>query len=471
MNQRLFLRNWGALVGSNLIAQAFGMLAIFRIARVLLPSGFGFFNLTLTVAAFGSVAVSLGLRNVIIRECARSRDLSGQIVVAAAVIQGACLPLAVVGVFLYWGSSTSGVAAPLNIAAVVLLLALTAWDLIESVSFGHERMEYSAVITLSGSILWVTATWSVPEEWITSNTVTISYVALQFGKAIVYGILGVRKRFLGPGIRYWRAAIGPMLRNGLPFYWLSILTAATNLLPILFLAERSGESQVGLYNVGYRLIGPMQMVMGTALAVIYPSLSQVSLNNGPKLFQVVRSALYGMTLLGTACATCVTLFRYDVVDLLFGSAYRLSADALAFQVWYGVLFSLLSLMGTVLAAMDRQLLLAGLSTCYAIVSLPILWWGAGHGATGLAMAIVSGAVVNFSYHWVIFQRALPHRIRKQDVAVLVLILVAGVGVGVMLPGDASSLVRASVVIAMLMGVGWWTIQVVSARAYLDSDRS
>src|SRR3954453_8212814 len=65
------IRNFSALVMSGLGAQALGMLATIRGARALAPGGYGQYNLVQTIAGLGAVIAGLGLRNVVIRECAR----------------------------------------------------------------------------------------------------------------------------------------------------------------------------------------------------------------------------------------------------------------------------------------------------------------------------------------------------------------------------------------------------------------
>src|SRR5205085_2696401 len=89
--------------------------------------------------------------------------------------------------------------------------------------------------------------------------------------------------------------------------------------------------------------------------------------------RMVRAAILGLTLLGVAGATSLSLIRREVVQLLFGSPFAAAADALAFLCWFSVLYALLSLIGTSLAATDRQKQLATLTTAYTIIATPILW--------------------------------------------------------------------------------------------------
>jgi O-antigen/teichoic acid export membrane protein len=242
-----------------------------------------------------------------------------------------------------------------------------------------------------------------------------------------------------------------VLARSLPFYWMSVLTAATNQLPLLFLVERAGQSQVGLYNAGLRLTYPLQVILESALTALYPGLSRTAATDPARYVNMLRRALLGLTMLGVAGATSLSLIRHEVVVLLFGPAFGPSADALAFQCWFSVLYATLSLIGTSLAASDRQRQLAALSTAYAVIATPILWFGAGLGATGLAAAILLAAAVNMTYHWLAFQRSLPKRVPPGFLLRLALIAAAGLSVAWGVPSDWLLGVRLSIA-ALLSGV-------------------
>jgi O-antigen/teichoic acid export membrane protein len=444
-----FARNWLLLVVSNLICQALGMLAIVRIARALSPEGYGQYSLVLTMAALGVVLASLGVRNVIIRECARDPERSASIFFTSAVLRVPMLIAVGAGILLY-SQVTQQLDIVLSALAVGLLVGQSCWELVENVAFGHERMEYSAGINLAGSVIWVVVAWSVPQWWLTPFNVSLAFTVLQAGKTLTYAVVGGHAGyFRGSPTIPQQSSLRHLLQHSLPFYWLALLTATTNQLPILFLAERSGQAEVGLYNVGFRLIAPMQMLIMTALTALYPGLSQAAVSNNEQFMRTIRRALLGITLIGTIGALAISLLRQEVVLLLFGTAYGSAADAMAFQSWYSVWLAIYSLLGTSLAATDKQRWLAWLSTCYALLAVPILWWGAGHGATGLAATMVGAAVINMPYHWVIFQRSLPCPLTTSFTLSLITILGGGITIAWLIPPTLHFLWRLALLIVLL----------------------
>src|SRR5947209_918632 len=96
-----FARNWSLLVFSTVACQPLGMLANIRIARALAPGGYGQFNLVQSVAGLASVFAGLGLRNVVVRECARHPGNSARIFYTSAILRLVALFAVGSGILLY----------------------------------------------------------------------------------------------------------------------------------------------------------------------------------------------------------------------------------------------------------------------------------------------------------------------------------------------------------------------------------
>jgi len=452
----VFARNWSSLIVSNIGGQILGMIAIFRIARVLAPQGFGQYQLILTVSSIGAVAAGLGLRNVIMRECARHPGSSEGLLKSSLLARSWMLAVVSAGVLLYAGVSGAGLGYGLGAIAVGLLIAQTFWEAVENIAFGNEQMQFSAVINLAGATVWVSAAWLVPASWLTPFNVCVAFTVLQYVKTSAYFVVARRKSFFGVRISTTNSATSVrwLLRESLPFYWLAVMTVVSNQIPILLLAERSGQAQVGFFNAGLRLVNPMQMFILTALTVLYPGLSRSMGSDEEGFMHIVRGALTAIAIAGSSAAFCISLFREDLVVLLFGEAFRSAADAMAFQCWFTVMLGIFSVIGTVLAARDKQQSLAILSSIYTAVAIPFLWVGSSHGATGLAIAMILAAFVNFSYHWVVFQRSLAVKLGFRYAPLLIAISGAGAYASWIIPQNSARLVRLIIFTCVSVGVGY-----------------
>ncbi len=403
-----FIRNWSLLTISNILCQALGMLATIRIARVLAPEGFGFLGIVQVNAGIGVVLAGLGLQKVITRECARYPEKSLSLFRNTLLAQALLFLPVGIGLVFYsvWLSGT----LPLSLGGISVLLfwGMLMWQLVESVAFGHERMEFSSILNFAGSVLWVVFAWAAPVAILTPFIVCLVFAVLQGIKSTGY-LLGIIKAGLlksGPHT----VTIKFLLNRSLPFYWLAILTAASNQLPILFLTERSGAVEVGLYSAGLKLSRPMTMMIQTLMLSLYPGFSRLAVADPERYLLLIQKSLLGLVVAGALLASFITVFRIEIVKVLFGSQFHGAADSLMLQIWYFMTLCIFNLIGVTLAASDRQNWLARLSTFYALVAVPLLWFGSAHGAKGLAAALLGAALLNMTYHWYFFQKSLAQRL-------------------------------------------------------------
>ena len=445
-----FARNWSLLAFSSLASQALGMLATIRISRALAPAGYGLYGLVLTLGTLSVLASGLGFRNTITRETARHPDQSRSLLVTSALLRIPTIAIIGAGVLVYAQLSAQVLPVIFGLVVVLLAAALSAWEILEAVAFGHQRMQYSAVINLGGAVLWLAAITLTPGKWLTPLYVSIAFAMLQVVEIVPYLILGRRARIFGGGLRVhaWRDLVHPSL----PFYWLGILTAINTSLPVVFLASRSGTAAVGIFSLGSRLMSPLSAVLVTALMALYPGMARAAVSDPHRLSLMARRALLGIVGLGTACAVAISLLRWELVQFLFGPAYRQTPDVMAFLIWTVVLTALRDLVGYGLAAIDRQKLEAVLSTVYTVIVLPLLWWGAGHGPVGFAQAALLAMALNMISYWIAFRRALPEHLSNLFGLTLGVILIAGIAVSWLIPESAPLALRVGLSILVVAGV-------------------
>jgi O-antigen/teichoic acid export membrane protein len=304
-----------------------------------------------------------------------------------------------------------------------------AWDLLESVAFGHQRMDFSSALSMLGAAAWLVWAWTVPETWLTPLSVSLAFAAVQAARVGAYLVLVRRVGWLAKGAPRsrggdWRH---DLLEPALPFYWAALITALTNQVPILFLAVRAGQAEVGLFNVGIRLVTPLQMLLVTAFTALYPGLARAATSSSAPFERIVRGALIGTVVLGTVGALLISALRREIVLLLFGVDYLAATDTVVALCWSSVLLALSTLIGTILAARDQQRVLASVSTVYVALSLPIFWFAAARGSEGLAFGIALTSGLGLVFHWLVFQRTLARPLPGSIGAALMGVIVVAIG--------------------------------------------
>lgn len=453
---RRFVRNWTYLLTSSVFCQTLGMVAMIRVARALAPAGYGYYNLVQTTASIGMVFAGLGMRNVIIRDCARYPDKTGTLYLTSLSIRFIFGFIVTLGIILYALLSPNALPVSLSGFVVMILFAQIIWDSTESISFGLQRMEFSSWINTLGSVIWVLWVWCAPTSVLTIVVVSFSFALLQLFKSGIFSwrlrrIIRFPNKLDKRGVQ--KAAARGLIIDSLPFYWLALMTMVQNQLPVLILAARSNSEQVGLFNVGFRLLIPLQLLVMTGLSVLYPYLSQAKIQNAAQYMQAIERALKMIIVIGGSCAFLVSLLRMEVVYILFGAKYAGSSNAMAYQCWFTVFYAILCLIGTSLGASDKQRWLAALTTVYTIIAFPIVWFGTAYGATGLAAGMAVAAAINLSYHLYFFIKSLPGKLHPRILVRSILILISAILFSWLIPTNIFLIIKVAIAIIVLFFIG------------------
>ncbi len=405
-----FAKNWSVLTLSKLSCQLLGVMATIRVARTLSPQNYGLFSLVQTTAFLGLVLAGFGLRQVIIRIGSCHPEQSGYLFrssISLLLISG-CAVNTIILIFRSLISEDLSVAISAIIAGFVFGLLL--WEILESIAFANERAQHSAYINLFGSLVWTSFVWIAPESWLTITNVCLVFACIQCMKSLVFFYF--EKRHLSSTEITCRYPLSRLVSESLPFYWLALFSVATIQLPIIILAYGSGMVEVGFYGAAQRVIDPLNIVIYSGILMLYPMLSKAAFINHALFMGRLKYFLCILVVIGSSFAMFISFFKHEITFLLFGPQFDNTADTLAILAWMPLLTNLFALISCVLSSLKKQRWLAVFSMIQAIISLPIIWYGAKFGATGLAVAMVVAATINLSYQWLLMEKALPSSIEK-----------------------------------------------------------
>lgn len=402
-------KNFSVLTGTNIIIQFISILSSIRLARLLHTDGYGYFNLILVLSNIFLIISSYGLKQVIIRYVARNKTesrfvfhLSNQIRLFTTIISIICL-------IIYNALLNDKPLPPFVLILLsVIIIFQSVWEAVECIAFGNERMEPSGYINLTFTSVWVAAVYIVPKENFNPEFLLVIYVVIQCLKSLTY-YLWLRKDIFDERKQHddnQSLNHAFFIKQSNYYFTLAVFTALQTQVPIVLLNHNSTYDQVGIFNLGNRILGPLQMVLMTALTALYPSFSRLAITDRELFSKRVKILLNIMVIIGIWGCLCFTLFSKEVVMLLYGKEYLDSVDVILTQCWFTLLFGIFCTIGTVLNSFDKQRLLAILSIIYGVLCLPVFFIGSKYGAIGLAWAFVISAYVNMTYHWVVFKKLL-----------------------------------------------------------------
>jgi len=407
------IKNFSILTGTNILVQVLSIFSSIRLARQLQPEGYGVFNLIALQASIFSIIACYGLRLVIIRHIARNNNDARKVFVLSGHIRIVTTAISLILVFFYnLVYSQESLSALLVLAVMALIVFQTSWDTIESIFFGFEKMETSGIINFIFTLIWIAEIYFIPNNKFTVETLTFAFLINQGLKSLLYYFLvhiSIFKK-LPPTTFTNYAEHVDLIKQSNFFFVLAIFSSIQNQIPILLLQFNSTVDQIGLFNLGNRILSPLQMMLNLLLASLFPMLSRLAIDNKPLFAIRVKSLMNIIIFSGILGSVLFALFSNDVVHLLYGDAYKTSAKVILIQCWFTVLFAIFCTIGSVLSALDKQKLLSQLSIIYSVTAFPIFFIGAKYGAIGLAWAFVIAAFINMTYHWVIFRNSLDKNI-------------------------------------------------------------
>lgn len=447
------LKNFSILTVSNALTQFLGIFVSIKIARSLNPLGFGIYNLLQLHLYTFTVIASFGLRDVIIRSIARNKESVQSVFRIVTRLRWAGFFLSMF-IFIVYYSLYHHYDALLFGLVIISILSNIFFDLFESVAFGLEKMEFSGIINLASSIFWLSSVLLIPKSTFTLHLVFELFVFFSTAKCIAYLIILFDSRYIkAVYIEHTKKKeILKFAKDSFPYYYLALLTLLSNQIPLLFLEYRSGVAQIGFFNIASKLLMPINLVIDTALAAIFPNLSRLFVTNNKLFVRSVKLILILMSLFVVAGAFFITLFRQEFIQLLYGKEYINSSLVLSYQAWYVALYSIVCLIGTILSAINQQKTLGHMSIICTIIQVPILWYAAKFGAQYLSAAFLFITIISFIIHLYVIHKFLGKDLSPLIYVKIILIFSLGYIASSLVPVELFLPVKLGIFV-LIFGVG------------------
>ena len=444
------LKNFSVLTLSNAFTQFLLIFTSIRIARSLDPLLFGTYNLLQLHISIFVVIASFGLRNIIIRSIARDKSIVKKIFLVSMVIRAGGFLLSIFlfcSFFFLYGSYDT----LLFILVIQCILSTVIFDVLESIAFGLEKMEFSGIINFLSTLFWLLTILLIPKNQISLHLIFGLLVFFNSIKTIIYFfsiyktnyIKGFSEQNIG------RVEVVSFLKECFPYYYLGLFTLLSNQIPLLFLQYRSGVEQIGYFNIASKVLMPINLVLTTALAAIFPNLSRLFVANYPQFIKNVKLIFILIALFSITGAFGVTLFRQEVIYLMYGEKYVSSSLVLGYQCWYIAIYSCVCLIGTILGAINRQKQLSYMSIVCTVIQVPILWYGSKYGAQYLSAAFLVATSLTFIIHVYVINLYLKNDLSYLFYIKILLIYIIAYAISLLTPVHFSFLNK--VLIFLLIG--------------------
>jgi O-antigen/teichoic acid export membrane protein len=335
---QLVAKNSGFLLLSQFANKGLDFLFALYMLRALGPTGNGQYQFAILVWLYLKTVTDFGMGVLATQQIAHAPQRAGALLGQTTLLRLLLLALSLppLAAFLIANARWGGI-GPVQIGAVVLLalsVVPTAYtDAATSVFNGRERFEIPAAVTILGSLVglglragallvgWGPVGLAVAA--VVANLLTLGPIILLIRR------LGVRAEWSLP----WGAARG-LLRDGGPLLVNALLQSLFFTLDVFILQPLKGETAVGLYGVGIKLINTLLIISSTFTLVLFPQLARQAVRDRALLARTYHFAVRLLLVLALPLAVGSAVLAPELVRVVGGKAYLPgAATALRLIVW------------------------------------------------------------------------------------------------------------------------------------------
>jgi len=325
------------------------------IARLLGPSSFGLYGLTLFVPVLLVSFADAGMSYALVRLPAKLRSERDYEGTNRSIRLGFLLKISLsVMAFLicYFGAEMIATAvlnrselAPYLRVASVLIVSQAVFDAASYSFIGLELMEYSASMQILYSIL--------------KSVLAPVFILLGFGLAgavagyvlgiLVAGVAGAVILFVKHvhptrGVRSPSSVkLGSLLGYGLPLYLAAVLTVLLGQYQNIVLAYFATNTQIGNFNAAWNFNALLMILVYPITIAIFPMFSKMDPKNQADLARAFGFAVKYASLVLIPSSIAVVVFSRDVMHVTYGSSYT---SAPQYLIILSTLYLLTGLGGT-----------------------------------------------------------------------------------------------------------------------------
>ncbi|MCX7886074.1 MAG: flippase [Verrucomicrobiae bacterium] len=404
---RTITKNFVAMLTSTVATRLLALVAVAYLARTLGVERFGQWSFAFTVANYFGMLVHLGLDVPAARYLVQKRGQPEQLIRWA-------LPLKLGGALLgLLGATAAAVLLPGQpretrwlIVACYVPLALAATNL-AWVYLWLEKVHRFAASQVIEQALFLAALLAIVHGAEQVVRVPLAAGLAACGVAAVSWAWWQRD---GHGFRWeWDThGMRSLLREGIP---ITLSRGAVQLYlgcSVLILGLYSGNTQVALYNVGYRIAATLAVLRMTLITSLNPTFWRLYVESKEQLATLGNAVARYCACALVPVATLATVLSDPLVRLIFGAEYSGGGPVLALLSWW-VTITFLTMSGEMIlytAARQDAILKLGVGSLLTAVALNLLWvprWG----AVGAASAMLATELVLLPVRFHLARRCAP----------------------------------------------------------------
>ncbi len=317
---RRIARNASILVVTHFLTYAISILAFSLLARHLHEDGLGRFNYISSVLNLFFLFTSFGLDTLLVREVARQRERTQELIgaVIGLKLTLATLVAVVYYTFVYFSSESVEIKQALSMAGLALWLLACSASL-QAIFVAHERMELRGAVLLVLNLVQVSGLIAVALLDRKLTATVFVYHVLGAGSGMILGLWLIRKYFVA-----WRPGIllgvwADLLRQSVSFFTAEIAGRVYFVADVVLVRRiLLDDSLTGWYSAPKKLLEAVYLITTAATQALYPALAHRFASEEADPAHTFREIFSRILLLAFPSGVFMALCAEGIIDLVFG---------------------------------------------------------------------------------------------------------------------------------------------------------
>ncbi len=346
------VKNIGIIILGTIISRTIELVAIICLARYLGANGFGIYSFVIAYLMFFEVLSDLGMRQILVREVSRSKEIAGRLLGNAIIIK-------------------------IGLSLISILLASLVISLL-NYPFDTKLLAYVASLALLFSFINIyRVIFEVDlkmEYWMLGDIVTVViklglFLLLIFLKAtllqfIISGIIAslpglvviiwLSNRLIKPTLkielRLWRY----LLKESWPLSLNSIFIIIYTRIDQIMLFHMKGTEAAGYYSAPVRLVEALGIIPLAFMASVFPIMSKYFKTSKDLHTAIYRLSFKYMVIIITPIVVGTTLLARSLICSFYGDRFLPAILPLQVLIWSEVFVFMGVVNNQVLISADKQ---------------------------------------------------------------------------------------------------------------------
>jgi len=334
---RRIIDNLGWLVFDRILRMALGLVVGAWVARYLGPAQFGLYSYVTAFVSLFSIAATLGLDKIVVRDVVMQPDAPDEIVGTAFLLKlgggVGTLLLALGAMYLLHPHDKLG------LWLVGIVAGATVFRAFEVIDFWCQSQLLSKYSVYAGNAALVVVS-AIKVALVMGGASLLAFAWSDLvGALVTAGGLVVAYRLAGQSIQSWRATRS-RARKLLADSWPAMLAGLAIMIYLridqVMLREILGNEEVGIYSAAARISEVWYFVPMAICASVFPSILRAKIRGEAIYYQRLQQLFSLMSALALSIVIPMTILSRGVVVLIFGERYAEAGPVLAIHIWAAV---------------------------------------------------------------------------------------------------------------------------------------